>query len=604
MTTLVFDIETDGLLREERNAKTGELMLEMSRLWLLIVGDPATGEIAAYSDVDGGLPPVREGYERLLGADRIVGHNVLNFDIPALGRFGYLLDHTKAIDTMVLSRLREPSREGGHSLAVLGEALGKPKGEFSDFGRYSQEMLDYAIQDVDTNIAIWEDLKHLLEDCPDAVDVEHIFGWCMSLQMQNGFAFDMASAVSLLGTLEQEKDDLEHGLQDVFPPRWVKEEDRVSKRTVNYKDPTRGSEVAGCAWTKIKYEVFNPGSRKQIADRLIQKYGWKPRKYTGTGIPQVDEAVLSDLPFEEARALVTYFDAQKKLGQVTNWLKAEKDGRVHGYINTIGANTHRCTHNNPNVAQVDKDQRMRSCWKASDGMKLVGSDAEGLELRMLGHYLAKFDGGEFARAVIEGQKADETDVHSLNRKAAGFHDRDNAKTLIYALIYGAGNAKLGMIAIADAVEAGKPVPKGKPYAIGKALRARLMANIPGLGRLTNKAQKRAGVGYLTGLDGRRVHIRSAHSALNTLLQSAGAIVMKWAVRCFWEREAKAYENGVFRFCVNVHDEQQFEVLDDLNYPEEIGQSFSQAITEAGVRLGVRCPLSGAYDIGDNWSQTH
>lgn len=222
---------------------------------------------------------------------------------------------------------------------------------------------------------------------------------------------------------------------------------------------------------------------------------------------------------------------------------------------------------------------------------------------MLGHYLAKWDGGTFYRAVIEGKKEDGTDVHSLNQQAIGLYDRDNAKTFVYALIYGAGDAKLGMTIIEDADKAGKPRPKGSPYAIGKAARSRIENNIVGLGKLVRAVQKRTNQGWLRGLDGRKVHIRSAHSALNTLLQSAGALVMKWAMLCFWEKE-RASHGRVYWFCANVHDEQQFEVLADLGFPEEIGQAFADAITEAGVRLGVRCPLSGSFDVGDNWAETH
>ena len=602
MTTLVFDIETDGLLQAQRNSKTGAIMPEMTRLWLLIIGDPATGQVDAYSDVDRDLPPVRDGYERLLGADRIVGHNILNFDIPALERFGMPLDYRKAIDTMVLSRLREPSKLSGHSLGVLGEALGHRKGSFSDFGNYSKVMLTYALQDVVVNIEIWKDLMFLLEEAPRAVEVEHVFGWCMSLQMRHGFPFDAQGAYQLFGTLEQEKDDLERSLGNVFPPRWVVVEDKVSNRTVNFKDPLRPSEVAGCPWTKLKYETFNPGSRMQIADRLIKKYGWKPKKFTSSGGPQIDETVLAGLPWPEAQAMVSYFNAQKKLGQVKSWIEAERDGRIYGYINTIGANTHRCSHRSPNVAQVDKDKRMRGLWRASTAMTLVGSDAEGLELRMLGHYLARWDGGAFSRAVVEGSKEAGTDAHTLNMKAAGLYLRDSAKTLIYALIYGAGDAKLGQVVIEDARAAGKPKPVGRAHAIGKVVRSKLMRNIPGLSQLTKAVASRVGQGFLIGLDGRRVHIRSAHSALNTLLQSAGAIVMKWSMLCWWEAQGHTVCGDTVFLAANVHDEQQFETTPEMAEP--VGKAFSAAITEAGIRLGVRCPLSGSYDIGPTWADTH
>lgn len=403
--TLVFDIETDDLLPS------------LSKLWLIVIGDPATGEVVAYSDHDDDLPPISQAVERLQGADRLVGHNVLNFDVPALNKLGVIdIDPRKCIDTMILSRLENPSKDGGHSLGKWGEHLGFPKGDFKEFSRYSKTMLEYALQDVRLNIRVWEKLKYLLEFCPRAVEVEHVFGWCMSLQMRNGFCFDRPTAEILKADLIQEKMDIERKLQDIFPPIV---HERISEKT--------GKRL------KDKVEVFNPGSRPQIAKRLKDKYNWKPRSFTPGGSPKIDETTLGALPYPEAKAMVEYLTITKKLSQVEGWLTSERDGRIYGYINTIGANTHRCTHLDPNVAQVDKDRRMRSLFKASTGMTLVGCDAEGLELRMLGHYLARWDGGAFSHAVVEGRKEDGTDAHTLNQKAVGLHLRDSAKTFIYAL---------------------------------------------------------------------------------------------------------------------------------------------------------------------------
>lgn len=415
MKELVYDIETNGLLRAQ-TAKDGTVIPKMTKFWLLIVGDPATGVVDAYSDVDPDLQPLAVGYKRLRGADRLIGHNVLNFDVPAMETFGFPMEWSKQIDTMILSRLKEPSRQGGHSLERWGELLKYPKGDFKAFDAYSKEMLDYALQDVRLNIVIWNQLKHLLVDMPEAVKVEHVFGWCMSLQMRNGFAFDLAAAEALQGDLRQEVIEAEHKLQDIFPPIVHQ---RFSEKT--------GKRL------KDRIEVFNPGSRQQIARRLINKYQWKPGKFTSNGSPQVDEGVLAELPYPEAKEMAAYLQAEKKRGMLENWIKACVDGRVYGYINTIGANTHRCTHRDPNVAQADKDKRMRKLWKATAAMVMVGCDAEGLELRMMGHYLAVWDGGEFYNAVINGKKEDGTDVHSRNMKIAKFFIRDNAKTLIYAL---------------------------------------------------------------------------------------------------------------------------------------------------------------------------
>lgn len=406
MKTLIYDLETNGFLEQ------------LDRIWLLIIGDPETGKVVAYSDFDPDLEPLDKGIARLQQADRVVAHNGINFDSAVFEKLGIEgIGWEKHVDTMVLSRLTDPSRKGGHSLEVLGQALGVLKGKYSGgFDTYSKEMLEYALQDGVVTLALWDKLKHLLEEMPEAVHVEHVFAYCMSLQMRNGFTIDVPRALELRSELLGEIEQIEAELQVIFPPLVI---ERYSEKT--------GKRL------KDKIEVFNPGSRKQIAERLKAKYGWKPRQFAPSGAPKVDEAVLAKLKYPEAQALIRYFTAQKKLGQLDSWLEAEKGGRVYGYINTIGANTHRCTHSKPNVAQVDKDHRMRSLWIPTPGWKLVGCDAEGLELRMLGHYLARFDGGEFWKSVVHGKKEDGSDVHSRNQRFVGLFLRDSAKTFIYAL---------------------------------------------------------------------------------------------------------------------------------------------------------------------------
>ena len=420
MTTLVYDIETDGLLDT------------VSNLWLIVIGDPATGEVIAYSDVDDQLQPISQAMERLTAADILVGHNVIGYDVPALGKLGHRLSWRKHVDTVLLSRMADPTRRS-HSLADWGERLGFPKGDFKEFDRYSQEMLEYALQDVRVNLKIWEKLQPVYDSQTSAYWTEAAFYAGMSAQMQDGFPFDVQAALEIRSVLLDEAEQVTDRMQEVFPPRWVADGEHVPKRTVNYKDPMRASTEAGCAYTKVKLEVFNPGSRSQIASRFIAKYNWKPSVYTNGGSPEISEKILKDLPFAEASEFLSYLTAQKKLSQVDGFLKAEKQGRIHGYINTIGTVTHRCTHRSPNVAQVDKDHRIRSLFTPDPGWTMVGCDASGLELRMLAHYLSRWDGGAFGNSVINGSSKDGTDVHTRNQKIAGLKARDSAKTMIYAL---------------------------------------------------------------------------------------------------------------------------------------------------------------------------
>jgi DNA polymerase I len=261
------------------------------------------------------------------------------------------------------------------------------------------------------------------------------------------------------------------------------------------------------------------------------------------------------------------------------------------------------SHSAPNLAQVSKDHRARECWIPRPGWKLVGVDAEGLEARMLAHYMHRYDDGAFTKMLLEGRKEDATDVHSANSKAVnavGFPvDREGAKTLLYALMYGAGDPKLGMTVMDRLRALGLPKPKLPPRELGALVRLALSRSMKGIDKLTAdilqaiKTKK-----HLRGLDGRHVAVRSTHSALNTLLQGAGAIVMKQALADFFEKHPSAD----YGLCAAVHDEQQIEAHPSI--AATLGQSFADCIRLAGEHFSLKCPLAGKAAVGDNWSETH
>lgn len=592
MKVLLADTETDGFLEN------------VSRLWVLVLKEPG-GKSERYSSNAGNL---EEGLARLRSADRLVFHNGLNYDVPVLKKlYGEdAVDHRKVYDTLVAARLFDPESKDGHSLDAWGERMGFTKGKHSDFSKWSQEMEDYCVRDVDVLEKLYAFLTKKLEGQEQAVQLEHDFAWIISLQMRNGFGFDVPKAQELMSELTEEQSGVAKELTASFGPAWVPEK----KVFVPKKDSK--VYVAGAPLTKVSLQEFNPGSRAMIADRLVRKYGWKPKHFTEAGTIQIDEAVVKTLPYPEAKLILRYLRLDKMLGQLDGaikkdgsgggWLKREKGGRIYGYVNSNGAVTGRCTHSKPNVAQADKDKRMRSLWIPRQGWVLVGCDAEGLELRMLAHYLAKYDGGAYARAVVEGKKEDETDAHSMTKKAVGLYSRDSAKTFIYALIYGAGDAKLGATIIEDAHKADKKIA-GSATALGKAARDKMVKGITGYGKLVEGVQfKVKKTGTLRGLDGRTLNVRSAHSALNTLLQSAGAIVMKKAAALFHAEHEDTYGLS-WAYCANVHDEVQIEAA-SKDVAEGLGRDFAECITSAGVELGVRCPLAGSFDVGSNWSETH
>jgi DNA polymerase I-like protein with 3'-5' exonuclease and polymerase domains len=335
--------------------------------------------------------------------------------------------------------------------------------------------------------------------------------------------------------------------------------------------------------------TFNPGSRQQIGEKL-KELGWKPKEFTETGIPKIDETVLAGVKIPEAQVIAEYLMLNKRISQIESWLEAVgKDGRVHGKVITNGAVTGRMTHSSPNMAQIPNagsiyGPECRECWTVEDGNVLVGCDASGLELRMLAHYMEDED---YVRTVCEGSSKDGTDVHTVNQRAAGLASRDNAKTFIYAFLYGAGDAKIGSIVGGNAKD-------------GALLKAKFLSQTPALAKLLGRIKKSAARGFCEGLDGRRIWIRSEHAALNSLLQGAGAIVMKKALVLFDDKaDAKKWK---IKYVANVHDEAQIECPKDI--AEEVGKAFRQSIIEAGEAFQLRCPLDGEYKIGRNWRETH
>ena len=598
MEHIIFaDVEGDGYLRD------------LTRLWTIQIAEGPEAPVEVYADQPG-FKPISEGLRILKEADKIVMHFGLGFDFWAIEKiYPGTIDWRQIIDTVVVSRLMN-AQSKRHSLHDLGEALGFHKGVFNDFSKFSQEMVTYGKQDVVILQQAWNgnqakrvySFQRFYQQYKEACENEFGVQYIIAQQEIGGFRFDYEAAGELEGVLRQELVDYERHLQEVFPPivtpRYSsKQKDKITGKPKRLKDSV---------------EVFNPGSRQQIAKRLIDKYGWKPAEFTDGKSPKVDEDILDDLPYPEAKIIASYLKTSKKLGMLADgnnaWLKlARKDENgdyfIHGYVNTLGARTHRMSHSNPNLAQVDKDPRMRALFKPRRGHKQVGIDAEGLELRMLAHYLALYDGGRYIRSVHSGNKADGTDVHTINQNVAGLYYRDSAKTMIYAHNYGCFDKKLGTIVVADAKKAGEPIPKGSLTKIGAKLRKKLADGTPGLEKLINKCKhlhytKKA----LPGLDNRWIPSASEHSALNTLLQGNGSIVMKKALLIFenWIVE-RDWKDKVF-YLANVHDEFQLSVHPSIT--QEVAELGKQSITQAGIELGVRCPLVGDSKIGDNWAETH
>ena len=526
--------------------------------------------------------------------DEFVGHNIIGFDAPVIKKIiGVdLHEKGKVIDTLVLSRLFDPVREGGHSLKSFGERLKFGKLDFKDFSEYSDEMLEYCIRDVElTERVLGYLIKHNPDFSREAIRLEHDIARIITQQENNGFLFDVTKADLLLGKLREKINEIEQKVRERFIPlptfvKIVKPRYRKdgSLSTVGLNSLGQGWENVMGDFSLIEMKEFNLGSRQQIA-RYLRYFGWKPTKFTEHGQPIVDEKVLqgiTDIP--EAELIKEFLLLQKRIAQVESWVEAvAEDGRVHGRVITNGAITGRMSHQSPNMAQVPAvyspyGKECRELWVVPEGYKLVGVDASGLELRILSHYM---NDKEYIDAIING------DIHTTNQSLAGLSTRDQAKTFIYAFIYGAGDEKLGAIC-------------GGSRNYGKAIKSRFLSRTPALANFRKRVDKATGKGWLKGIDGRKLRIRNRHSALNTLIQGGGAIVMKKALILLEEQVSKHKLKA--RPVANVHDEFQYEVLE--TQAEDFGNLAVDAIINAGKKLGIRCPLNGEYKYGNNWQETH
>jgi DNA polymerase-1 len=276
------------------------------------------------------------------------------------------------------------------------------------------------------------------------------------------------------------------------------------------------------------------------------------------------------------------------------------DGVVHGRVNGNGAVTGRASHMKPNMAQIPKDAAVRSLWGPTrPGWLLVGCDAEGLEARVMAHYLAHWDNGAFAAKVLAG------DFHTANFDVlakVGMASRNGAKTWLYAFMYGAGDHKLGETIKGDARDNGKAAPRVPSRELGARSREMIAKAMVGIDKLSEAVKSRSKArGYLIGLDGRQLQVRSEHSALNTLLQGGGAVVMKKALQLFMQVHGD-HHGTEFALCGNIHDEVQMECRADL--AAAYGSSFAGCIREAGEHYKLRCPMAGKAAVGANWSETH
>ena len=564
---IVVDIETDSL--------------DATKIYCIVARNMESGDNYAFvgDDCYDKFPKFIEKH-----AEKIVMHNGVGFDAPVLNRLARTNIRLPQIeDTLIMSQLYNPERMNGHSLDSWGKRLGYNKIEFHDFSKFTNEMLTYCKRDVELTHKVYNHLKLEGKNFSDySLRLEHDIRSIVSKQEKNGFYLDQQKAMELRAKLEDQAEEIEKNVHKTFPPL-KREEEFVPK--VNNK--TRGYEK-GVPFTKVSYEKFNLASRKQIAERLMM-LGWKPDKFTDKNSPIVDEGVLSKITnIPEAKLIAKYLLLKKRTSQISSWLDevSNTTGRVHGRVLTLRCVSGRMSHNSPNMAQVPATyspfgKECREVWTTDkpDTHVIFGTDASGLELRMLAHYI---DTPDYTNEILNG------DIHTKNMNMAGLTDRDQAKTFIYAFLFGAGAKKISTIV------------GSKDLTLGKKLIDKFLSELPRLKSFRSQVEEAAQSGKVRGLDGRLFNVRSAHKAVNTIIQGAGAIACKVWLRNMMKH---VYKKGLdVKLIASIHDEYQFEV--NKNDIQSMGEVVKLSIKETTEQLNLKCPLDAEFKTGSSWADTH
>lgn len=647
---VVCDIEANGLVNP-------------TKIWVIVAKDLDSGDLHIFRKVSDDDKEKARFIEFSAQVTCWIGHGFLGYDFPVLRSLipACKLEADAVVDTLILSRLINYSRKGGHSIEQYGLEFNSPKGKFSDFSHYSLEMENYCVQDVEIGCGVYGLYRDrtVAPEWIRSIQVEHQFQLVVNSLTHHGFGFDTAGAKQLLGEVEVGLAKLDAEIKTAFPPKLklvkeiipkVTKHGTLSKNDFRWVKDGDLAEYNGGPFSRCEWVEFNPDSAKQRID-VLRQAGWQPIEKTKTHIEverELNHAKYNRYPSKEfdlrleelhnklqslqiygwkcsednlatlpqdappsARALAQRILLESRRRTLTEWLDLVRaDGRIHGKFFGIGAWTHRMAHQNPNTANIPTGnklyaQRMRALWCAAKNRLLVGVDADSIQFRMAAHYI---NDPALIKKIVDGKKSDGTDPHSYNKRVIGdfCKSRDASKRTLFSLILGGGIPKLAQILEASKQEA-------------EIARDNLYAEYPGLVLLKNEiVVEDAKRGYFIGLDGRQVPIPSdtfsgrKHLCPSGYLQCGEAVVMKHATIKWHERLKKDKELlDIIWFLVNlVHDEFQTEGPNNIRLMLKIAQAQADAIREVGEDLGCRCPLAGSirndhdYTIGTNWAQTH
>lgn len=602
----VVDIETDALVSP-------------SRIWCMAYENVVTNEKGVCTSEES----IKDWFASRPQAI-CVGHNFVKFDAPTLNNlYGIGLGLRRVVDTLILSSLYNPILDGGHSLEEWGKRLGLHKGAHDEWDKFSDEMVEYCKQDVKLTKLLYIKLVRALRKVgfsEKSIEIQHGITSIIKRQQQNGFAFNAIGAIELRTLILRQLEELKEKIHERFPPemalvgvfqRPFKKDGTPSSNYLRHLGLYPRVEISSGkdSYSCFDYKEFNLASPSQRVEKLLS-LGWEPEEFTprtkkgGGGNPKPTEKgelspslarFAEDSGIEEVKLIAQWLALNGRANMLNNWLEEynEETGCIHGQL--WPAQTLRWRHDHPNTANIpavrlDKQDKpikgkagyytyeARALWipRRSDRV-LVGTDAKSLEYRMLAHHV---NNPELTEVVLS------RDVHQFTADMAGV-SRPQGKTLNFAIIYGSGDAKAGSIIGGNAKD-------------GKELKAKLFANIPGLGEAIAEAKSEFKRGRISLVDGSRIICPSEHASFNYKLQGGGARVMFQAAIFL---EAHIRRAGLDSLKVgDIHDEWQYDVARED--AEEHARLARQAIVEAGEELNMNIPMDGESKIGNNWAETH
>jgi len=419
-----------------------------------------------------------------------------------------------------------------------------------------------------------------LPPLPEWVQMEHQVAHILTHQEEHGWYFDEQKARELEQTLRRELEETTRLLREQFP--YVAGALFTPKRDNRTQGYVNGAELQ-------RLKEFNPTSRDHIAWILKQHCSWKPSLLTASGKAVIDEIVLRDIGTDISQRFLRVLELTKQLGMISEgvnaWLKlVTTSSRIHHHC-SVGCATHRASHRNPNLAQVPSDERFRRLFTATPGLSMCGADLSGIELRLLAHYLARYDEGRYAEILLTG------DIHQENANKIGI-TRKQVKTVTYAFLYGAGNKKIG-------TSFDRSLGEDAAERKGKEIRKAYVNAIPGLSDLLKGVKRASERGYIRALDGRRISVDSRHKSLNYLIQgSAAVLAKKWMIlaNSFARLKEDTHQLAF------IHDELQYETPPD--YVNDLKFLLELTATQAGEYYNLRIPIAAEAKSGKNWAEVH